>query len=151
MDVIRNMGADGATPGLPVTAVARSTIEALNRSWHRATGKTEVRHFVFDEKEPTAFYVYPPAHDTTPVNVEILYSALPADLTDGTDEIPLSAVYEGPIVQWVLHLAFARDIASRASQTHSARFEAAFYRSLGVKLKGDILVTPNDKPEVKIV
>lgn len=151
MDVIRNMGQDGATPGLPVTGVSRSILEALNRSWHRATGKTEIRHFVFDEKAPTDFYVYPPAHATTPVTVEILYSAMPAELVADTDVIPLAAVYEGPIEQWVLHMAFSRDIASRTSQALAGRYEAAFYRSLGVKLKGDLMVSPNDKPEIKIV
>lgn len=150
LDVIRNMGTDGATPGYPVTPVDRTNLDLSNRLWHKTAGKTAIKNFSFDEKTPKTFYCTPPVSSTTAVYAEISYSDSPTPVTAVGDTLPLDDVYRMPLHDWVLRMAFGKEIASSRSQALSARYENAFYQSLGIKSRADIAVTPNAKPEVKI-
>lgn len=92
LDVIRNMGTDGMTPGSAISdAVDRRMLDTQDRHWHSRTG-TRVTDVVQDPRTRTYFYIHPAVPDGW---VEISYTARPAVIPNtGTPELPLYA-YNG--------------------------------------------------------
>ena len=147
LDVVRNMGANGSTPGYPITKTDRDSLDLFNRLWHKQTGKAAVKNYFHDERTPKDFYVAPPVQAAAEgaVYAEIIYAKIPTpvDPADLITPIAVDDVYRGPLKDWILRDAFAVEIASQASQTLSARYEQSFYNGLGIKTKSDIGFSPN--------
>lgn len=76
LDVIRNMGEDGETPGAPIRPTTREVLDVNSRNWHATTG-TEIRSSIFNPQAPRYFYVYPSPAAGSDVWVEIAYTAQP--------------------------------------------------------------------------
>ena len=92
LDIIRNMGADGLTPGVPVRPVTREVLDTTARGWH-ATSGTSVLSFVFNPQTPRYFWTYPGVHASTQVWVEVSYTAQPIKVPNtGTPGSELYAV-----------------------------------------------------------
>lgn len=79
LDVIRNMGDDGVTPGLPIRPTTREVLDVNARNWHSATG-LEVRSSIYNPQVPGYFYVFPGAPADQDVWIEIAYTAQPAKI-----------------------------------------------------------------------
>lgn len=146
LDFVRNMGADGLTPGYPVRETDRKVLDSFNRLWHKASGKSFITEYSFDDRVATDFYVTPPVSSTVDVWGEIVYSKTPTVvLIDALDvTLDLADVYEVPIREWMKREAFAKEISSQASVQMSARFEQSFYQALGIKWQADKAVSPNN-------
>jgi hypothetical protein len=67
IEITRNMAGDLSA----VTKVERKMMDAGERGWYNATAAVSIKHFMFDERDPTAFYTYPPALSTSKVEVSI--------------------------------------------------------------------------------
>jgi hypothetical protein len=144
LDITRNMGSDGSTPGKPVRAIEEVSLDLYRPGWHSETGKTAIKNFAYKEETPRDFYVYPPVHATTTVIVEARLAVNPAEITDvDNDAISLDDVYEGPLRNWMMHLAYSKETDSIESRTLAARHEQSFYNSLGIKTKVDVGFSPS--------
>jgi len=126
LDIVRNMGADGATPGKPIWAIDEPTLNTFRPKWHSETGKVVVRNFVYDEKTPATFYVYPPIHATTVVVVEAKVAQIPTVFTD---------VDNDAIRHWMLHMAYSKETDSMESRDLAKFHYTAFANLMGVKLQ----------------
>ncbi len=148
LDVVRNMGPSGTTPGKPIKRADRAVLDASDPTWHSRTAKTVVSNFSFDERVPTAYYVSPPVHATTQVWAEIMYSKAPTAVTSQNLDTPieLSDVYETPIKDWMKRCAYKKEISSQGSQILAGSFEQSFYNALGIKLRADFASSPNQFP-----
>lgn len=136
LDIVRNMGADGDTPGKPIWAIDEPTLNTYRPKWHSETGKTVIRNFVYDEKVPKSFYVYPPVHATTAVIVEAKVAKNPKIVTDvDVDAIALDPVYEIMIRHWMLHMAYSKETDSMESRSLAQFHFKAFAGLLGVDTK----------------
>jgi hypothetical protein len=61
LDFYRNMGVSpGTTPGRAITVVKLQDLKSYEPAWNTATASQIVIHAMFDEKNPSSFYVYPP-------------------------------------------------------------------------------------------
>jgi hypothetical protein len=76
LDVIRGMGADGMTPGLPVRAGSRQIKDTQTPTWHSVTGP-QPRTYMFDPRFPRVIYVAPAVPASPSVWVEVAYTAQP--------------------------------------------------------------------------
>lgn len=110
IDVIRGMGSDGQTPGRAVRQVDRHTLDAANPLWHQDTASLDIVHFMFDDRDPTHFYVTPPQPNPAGY-VEVSYAAIPADIAL-TDSITLADSYSTGLLYYVLARAYAKDSGS---------------------------------------
>lgn len=112
VDVLYNLGAGGATPGRGITQIARKLMESYRPSWRSDPAAGEVKHFVFDERDPTHFEVYPsqpsPAH-----YIQISHAAVPPDLEDPDDDVLLSPVFHVPMKFMVLSSAYTKSSSSQ--------------------------------------
>jgi hypothetical protein len=140
LDCVRNMGADGATPGYPITWASREDLDAF-RTWHKGSGKSYVEHYHYDPKvDRLVYYVYPFKKSTSTVQIEIVVSASYTKVTtanQATDlDHPLDDRYEQPIKDWMMRCAYLKE-TSVASTQKAKEFQMSFYTALGLKSKID--------------
>lgn len=107
--LLRNMGTDGATPGEVITEMPIKVMDR-NRSFHTQTPATAVQHFIRIPGSNDTYYVTPPVHPTTVVQVEMVYPASPTPITvsnwtTGTETINLPDIYVNPLLQLMLFRA----------------------------------------------
>jgi len=145
LKVTRNMGEDGLTPGRALRMVDMDSLNTFDRDWPKASkGKAAIREISYDDTIPRVFNTEPPAHATTPVYVELGVSKLPVDMTDpDADSLEIPDIYEQPMRQYMLHLAFGVEVESQASMIKSRSFLQDFYNSLGLKTKVDKGFSPS--------
>jgi hypothetical protein len=78
LDVTRNMGSDGATPGRAISITSKSMLDAVVPTWSSASNSEGyITHFTYDPRNPKVFYVYKKA-PTADLYVEVIYSSVPA-------------------------------------------------------------------------
>lgn len=143
LEVIRNMGQDGASPGAAPRLAERGSLDAANPAWHAESGASEIAEYLYDIRRPGTYYVYPPVAASPPVYVEIAYVASPAALEDEGGELAIDDVYAGPVLDWVLYRAFHADTESAAGRARADHHFEAFYRSLDRKTQSDVAVAPD--------
>jgi hypothetical protein len=91
LDVPRNMGSNGATPGRVVRVVDRYQLDTNDPDWHTRTG-TVIREFVYDKNMPKTFYVTPGVQAGQNVWVEVAWLAEPSKVPAGGE--PNSEIYK---------------------------------------------------------
>ncbi len=107
LQVYRNMGTNGSTPGRAIRIVSREVLDGFNPNWHTDTAKAEVRNYIYDVQDQLAFYVYPP--NTGTQYIELNYSAQPANLTSESQTIPIFDVFQSALVDYILFRACSKD------------------------------------------
>lgn len=142
LDVVRNIAADGTTPGVPVRRTDRQLLDDSDPTWHTAKPKGTIKHFTFDDRTPKAFYVYPPAIAGT--KVELFHAALPAVVAENdlSGSFDIGAEYMEAVVNYVCFRAFSKD-SEFANGAIAAQFYQAFEAALGEKAQADLNASPN--------
>lgn len=141
IDVIRNMGVGGATPGSAVRLVDREVLDTQRPDWHSETASAVIKHFVHDQRNPKNFYVFPPA--LVNATVEAIYSVAPSEVAAIGNTITLDDIYQNPILDWILYRAFSKDAEYAANQELSVKHLQAFMGALGAKTEVDIATSPS--------
>lgn len=108
LEIWRNMGSGGTTPGLTPRRVSRAAMNAQLPTWQSAAPAAVVTSYMHDPEARRTFFVFPPADGTSQVEVE--YVALPADLTSVGSVIGLEDVYALPMIDYMLYRAYLKDI-----------------------------------------
>jgi len=144
LDVVRNTGTDGLTPGRAVTRIDREILDEQVPTWHADTASATAKHFMFDKRDPTHFYVYPPQPSSGFGYLELVYSGAPTDLATLAGTISLNDVYSNVILDYVLYRAYSKDadLSPTGSQRAVAHYNA-FNSSLGLKTQTDQIINPN--------
>lgn len=140
---VRLLDVVGNTGGNAITIVDRQVLDAHKPDWRAASaGATE--NYVFDNRDPRTFYVYPPA--SAGAQIEIVYSQVPQAVTAGTlgsATLTQPDVYLGPLLDYVLYRAYAKD----SDETHNAELAAGYLQActavLGLKTTADIGQSPD--------
>jgi len=109
LDITRNMGTDGLTAGKIITPAKRSHIDFANLLWPAGTGDTAIDNFSYDKENPEIFYVTPPVHATTVVQVEMVSSQLPTAVSTTASVTGTNSIFFEPLVQYMLYKAFIAD------------------------------------------
>ena len=144
LDVIRNMGT-GSTPSRAVTRIDREILDEQMPTWHSsADGTATVQHYMFDQRDPKHFYVYPYYSSGTQQYIEIVYAASPSDLATLGAVISLDDVYSGVLLDYILYRAYSKDadLSPTAPQRAISHYNA-FLASLGAKGQIEQIVNPN--------
>jgi hypothetical protein len=143
IDVVRNMGTDGSTPGWVITVINRKVLDAQIPDWHLTSNAAVVtRHYMFDPRDPRNWYVYPPSDATT--QVEIIYSAVPAIVAAGAS-IGIDDVYRSIILDYVLYRAYSKDADFAPNIQRASGHLGAYMNALGLQERAETLVSPNQQ------
>lgn len=140
LDVVRNMGANGTTPGNAIRAVAREILDSQTPGWHASAAAAAAKHFVYSVLDPKNFYVYPPNDGTG--QVEIIYVAAPADATLQST-ITLDDIFVTALVNYVMYRAYSKDAEFAANATAAQAYYQAFQGNLAGKAGAEAASNPN--------
>lgn len=130
LDVVRNMGTDGATPGKPTRKIERAILDDTLPTWH-ATNGAAVTNWVHNPLDPEAFYIYPrpPAGH----RLEVVYAAIPAALASATQNFPLKDTYANALEALILYSFYSKDATHTSNPTVASAYWTLFQQMLGVR------------------
>lgn len=131
-----------------VRPVKKALLDAQNPEWYSSAGSDEVVHYMYDERDPKTFYVYPPA--TSSSSVEITYAGLPTLLTepgsgtfaDVTGNITVSDHFANALGDYVMYRAFSKDADFANDASRAAAYYTAFANAVGIEVKATTTVAP---------
>lgn len=147
INVVKNSAAAGTKRAVRI--VEREILDAQNPTWHAMTGTVDALHYMFDPRDPKTFYVYPPALVTT--QLDVVYSALPTDVTEPADGATYSSVtgnlsvpdiFANAVLDYVLYRAYSKDSEYAGNAQRAAGHYTAFANSMGVEVKGLMSSSP---------
>lgn len=141
LDVIRNIGSDGTTPGRSVRIVDREVLDSQDPMWHTTTQSATIKHFIYDNRNPLTFYVYPPATNTA--KLEIMYSKSPATVATANDDLAISDLYLDVVVNYVMYRAYSKDAEFSANANLASGYLQVVYSMLGIKTQKDVAFSPD--------
>ena len=143
LDIPRNMGADGLTPGGAIQMIERIVLDTQVPTWHSQTGAA-VNRYTFDSRNPKNFFVWPAPASTLYINV--IYSVAPTDVTtDGTTvtgNLSMDDIYGNAILDYVLYRAYSKDAEYAGNAEKAVAYYSAFSNALGVRAKVDDQESP---------
>ena len=144
IDIPRNMGAAGTTPGAAVRLVPREILDQAAPNWHASTPSAVVVHFTYNPNDPKTFYTYPPQPATGMGYVDMVYGAMPTDCAIGTGTvITVDDIYESVLIDYVLYRAFSKDTEFAPDPSRAAFHQSAYLSALGGKVKAEAVKNPN--------
>lgn len=135
LDITRNLGVGGATPGKPIRKIDRRVINETIPSWTTATTATRIEHFILDPEHPKRFSVYPTPSIAT-LQVEMIHSAAPTKIDKDGDALSVGDDFLPALLEWVLYRVLSNPAAGADAQmaiTHRNNL----FNMLGVKWQSD--------------
>lgn len=132
IEVTRNMGADGNTPGRAITRMSRAHLDRFYPNWPAADGETAVKHFDYDPNNPRQFIVYPPVAATPAVYAEIVYSVSPEDIGNLEEPLTVSNRFADALTDYAMARALSKDAEYAGEDGRAAIHMRRFYEKLGV-------------------
>lgn len=139
MTVVRNF--DGEEPSDPVRITTRELLDAFEPNWHTSPKHQIVENYVYDDRNPTVFFVYPPNDGAG--SVEIQYNAVPPKLTKTTDTLSLRDEFETPLRMYVLYRAYTKDSDYSSGLNLANTFFQSFVQGTTAVLESRGTNTPN--------
>lgn len=141
LKITRNMGVGGATAGLALRKVPQELLDSQVPDWHTQTPATALKHYVYDQRAPKVFYVYPPSVVNN--TVEGLYTAAPADIALGA-AITIDDTYATAVMDYVLYRAYSKDLELAGNDARAKDSMGAFTAFLGAKKSVDVANAPTE-------
>lgn len=127
LDVKCNKGTSGTDTGLGIREIDRSVLESWFPNWRTETPNTVALYYIYDDRTPTEFEVYPPQPSVTGY-VEIAYCAEPPALSSTSDELVVAEIYDTVIINLTLAASLSK---STSAISHN---QALTYQSLAYQL-----------------
>jgi hypothetical protein len=109
IDVKRNMGTDGATPGASILKCDPKDLDETIPDWRDATAAATVVHFMFDPNNRNKFDVYPKQPSSSFGYVEAAYSKVPTEVPTVNANINLNDEYSEPLKNYMKFRAYGKD------------------------------------------
>jgi hypothetical protein len=150
LDVVRNTSYDGSVPGRAIRLVDRETLDSANPNWHSAdatgaaTHKNVVKNYVYNDRDPRTFYVFPGVADADTAYVDIVYSATPANATEGAN-ISVADTFSNSILNFVLYRAYMKESEYAPSDNRVQLQLQLFLASLGQDIRVAKTSSPNSQ------
>ena len=140
LDIICNMGMDGATPGRSIRRTDRQNLDDDDLYWQSATPKVEISQFTYDDRTPKDYFVSPPAKAGT--QIKISHAAIPDAVTSPSDTLDIGLEVMDAVVNYVAFRAKSKD-SQYANAAEAAGFYSAFGDALGVQTQTQAAASPN--------
>lgn len=131
VDITRNMGVGGATPGKSISRTTLDRLQASRPAWSSDKGRS-VRHFMIDERDNRTFYVWPQPSEV--ISIEARVVGRPVPITALANDLTLADIWKNAHVEYVLHKAHSQQSDSAANTEASMLHYQAFARLVGLKL-----------------
>jgi hypothetical protein len=141
VDIVRNMGTNGTTPGRAIRAVSREILDAQTPYWHSATASSEVKQFSYTPLDLKRFYVTPPQPATNTGYVEMVYLAYPTDATLSST-VTLDDIYVNALLSYILYRAYSKDSEYAANTALAGSYYQQFTSVIQGKVAAEAASSP---------
>jgi len=126
--------------GRPIRQLSRNQLDDQYDDWHSHTD-AEIDHFVYDERDPRTFYIYP-RPTATGHKIEIMYPFAPAasPIANFETDITVIAVddsFLNPILDFMLYRAYSKDADYAENGQRAVAHLNAAETSVGTKTQAD--------------
>lgn len=126
--------------GRPIRKIRRDILDDQYNDWHAQTA-TDVDHYIYDERDPTSFYVYPRPSGANH-SVEIMYPFAPIAVTinnfdTDTTTIGIDDSFLNPLIDFMLYRAYSKDADYAENGQRAMSHLAAAEQSVGSKTQAD--------------
>jgi hypothetical protein len=147
LDVIRNVAATSAKRGVRI--IDRKVLDDQRPAWHAETAVVNIQHFMFDQRLPKEFLVYPPA--TTEAQLEVAYSSVPSphtlteaqlSSTPSAEVIRIDDIYANTMLDYMLYRAYSKDVDYASNGQRAIAHLQAFSNAISGKSAADSQSAP---------
>jgi hypothetical protein len=133
--ITRNVGS-----GRPIRKLSRNQLDDQYENWHQETA-VNIDHFMYDERDPKIFYIYP-RPVSGPHTIEIIYPFAPeavqiSDFTNNDETISVDDSFLNPILDFMLYRAYSKDADYAANGQRANDHLMAAENALGSKTQAD--------------
>lgn len=129
VDVPRNFSAAGEV-GSPITKRDRAYFDDARPNWH-SDEAAEALHWMSDPEDPKAIWLWPAV--TGAGKIEVVHSAVPADLADLEDPIGLADEYANALMYGLLSRFYMKDATYGKNPQVAASFGQLMREALGLR------------------
>ena len=143
IDITCNLGPDDITPGRAVRKTDRHLLDSTNPDWQHMPPSMIVRHYTYDDRVPTQFYVYPPA--ATGARVELMRAVIPDDVANIEDDAGLSIEYADSLLNYVVFRCLSKD-----SEYAGAQMATGYYNAFTASMTGGEGGEQNATPSAQV-
>ena len=140
LSITRNVDEDGV-PLTPVRLTTRSLLDVYFPQWHMISERPLVENYIYDDRFPKEFSVYPPNDGTG--NLEVIYAAIPADLVSEEDELELDDSYVPALVSYVLYRATSKESDYAPGVQNASSWYQSYLGEIQQVTQGRGKVTPS--------
>ncbi len=140
IEVTRNMGTNGSTPGNAIRVCSREILDAQYPGWHSSAQTVAPVHYTFAPNNQKGFFVYPP--NTGAGYVEVVYNASPSDVS-ATGTLQIDDVWMPSIINYTMHRAYSKDAEYAANAQLAQAYYQAFVASLTGRTNAEQAISPN--------
>lgn len=136
-------------------AISKVNLDVINSeepSWHdptvtgRAAHGTIVKHYMFDDRDPRKFFVYPGVSGNA--YVEVVYSKNPTTLTATLDTIQVDDMFVNALINFVLYRSYLKEGEFAANFQRAGSHYQLFTQALGLTAQADAGDLPKQEATV---
>jgi len=147
LDIVRN---STASSNRAVRMTNRQILDAQVPNWHNLAGAAEILHFIYDPRDPTVFYVYPPAA-ASGAAVYMIYAGYPANITEPADgalytavtgNIGVPDIFANALADYILYRAYTKDTEYAGNAARATAHYQAFTNALTVEANATAVTSP---------
>ena len=133
--------------------IQKKVLDDTVSDWYGTTGNF-VEYYVYDERDPKHFYVYP--HPSGGGHkAAIVFSFAPdkiniPNFSTSTTVIGLDDIYANAIFDYMLYRAYQKDTESASDLNRATLFLQSFQHSMGIKSQADTASSPKPSTPTEI-
>lgn len=117
---------------------ARRYLDDLYPDWHSVNDASHVEAYVYDERNPKTFYVYPGVN--AGIEISLVISKTPPVISiaelETNQALVIDEIYRNALMEWIMYRVFMKD-AEHSSLERSMMHLNAFKSQLGEKSQAD--------------
>lgn len=129
IEVRRNMGINGASPGRVLTLMSREALDAFLPDWPSSAQTAVLLHYMPDVADASRFYVYPPALPDTTVEAKWVHT--PESATSLSETIKVRDVFAPALVNYVAFRLYSKDADDASNAQIASAYYSAFLSAAG--------------------
>lgn len=138
---IRNNLTLGGEEGAAITQTTLTEMDAAAPGWRTGAKKDVVRQFMFDDRDPKRFWVYPPVNSG--VLIDAAYLRLPPAISEGDPALHIPDEFAEAVLNFVAYRCTMKD-SEYANGSTATAFYQAFLAALGMKEESEMKASPNN-------
>lgn len=137
----------GVQNGRAIRLIEREWLDATRPDWRTETATAAIKHYMFDERTPKQFMVYPPA--TSGTVLEYAYAQRPSEIAIGSisTELTQEGLYADVLIDLILYRAYGKDAEFAGNEQRSNNAYARAMTTLGLGGKVNLMASPNTATE----